>query len=428
MNLNVPDKLIPLFNPNDEYGDYGTYIIKGGRCSGKSWGVRDWLLTEIMKEQLTVQLSRYCSTTIDLSSKKLFTDGLETHKLTNHFKITDEKAVSQINGSTVYFKGLKGGSLIETRNKMRSSEGIDILIVDEAQTLNEGMLEDIDPTIRGFRKASGKKRKRVYILNPYEVEDPVIYFYKHSNDCCEISINIEDNPFAPADMIAKSNDMKLNDYELWLHIYGGYHKSLTARAFITPADYEEMINRKQDRSALNSRIQIGADIARFGDDLTVFTKRVGYRLTEIREYRKQDLATTTEELIKFAGGNPIVCDDTGLVGVTDFIRKRGYPIYGLNFAQKPGINPITHQHYPNITTELWFNFRSMKDKISMINHPKLKYELLNRKRDYDHFSREIIESKADYKKIHKKSPDFSDATMMAYFKPPTSNKNIRIYR
>jgi len=32
---------------------------------------------------------------------------------------------------------------------------------------------------------------------------------------------------------------------------------------------------------------IGADIARFGDDLTVFTKRVGYRLTEIREYRKQ---------------------------------------------------------------------------------------------------------------------------------------------
>jgi hypothetical protein len=52
---------------------------------------------------------------------------------------------------------------------------------------------------------------------------------------------------------------------------------------------------------------IGADIARFGDDLTVFTKRVGYRLTEIREYRKQDLATTTEELIKFASGNPIVC-------------------------------------------------------------------------------------------------------------------------
>jgi phage terminase large subunit len=426
-NIQFPDKLKPLWEDNKTR----VMIVSGGRSSGKSWGVIGYAVTKSFEDKLFIQVSREISNSLDVSAKKLVRETIDRMGFTDYFSVTEDKIINKLTGSTIYFRGLKGGSKQESETRLKSSEGIDILIIEEASSVSYDTILAINPTIRGTMgdKKDGQVRRIIYILNPSDpAGDPVIQFYKKEQNVRTITINIEDNPFAPQDQIDISENMKIQDYPLWLHIYGGQPKSYSMRSALNIVDYDLMVNRK-NIVTYKTPIQVGADIARFGDDLTTFCKVAGGKsLIDLVEYKKQDLATTTEKLIKYANGAPIVVDDTGLTGVADHIRKRGYPVYGLNFAQKAGIDPHTKNNYANITTELWLNFLYQKDKISLIKHDGLKYELLNRRIDFDAYGRQIIERKSEYKNRCKSSPDYSDCTMMGFFKPQMSYNNIRIYR
>jgi phage terminase large subunit len=95
------------------------------------------------------------------SSHQLLSDLIEYYEL-NDFKVTDKAIINSVNGSDFLFKGLH-----RNEQSVKSTEGIDIAWVEEAQTVSNSSLEILTPTVR--KKGS----QIVYTYNRLEEEDPV---------------------------------------------------------------------------------------------------------------------------------------------------------------------------------------------------------------------------------------------------------------
>ena len=413
MIIKIPDKLIPLFNT-----DYSRYIIDGGRSSGKSWTAALFVLNCAMLGYFC-QCSREVASAIDTSSKKLLDDTIVRSGYENSFHSTDKEITCPKSGGRIIFKGLKGGSKSETKTRLRSTEGVDLLWIEEAQAVTLDTLIDINPTVRGIT-ADGKKRKIIYTLNPYAMPDPVFSFYDSQPDVLKLTCNICDNPFAPIDQVEKSEAMRINDPVLWEHVYGGKPMSQGEQCIISLAQFNSTIERPWDGSR---KELVAADIARFGDDSTFAVKRRGNAIIDVLQRKKSDLITTADELMRFAKGSPLRIDETGLgAGVVDYCKRRGYPCRGINFASAP----MDKKKYKDLPTEMWFTLADKMDKISLPNDSDLRYQLTTRQYTYDSYHRIKIEDKATYKKRAGKSPDMADAVIMAFY--DINTKKIHFYK
>lgn len=365
-----------------------------------------------MSENVRVLCTREVASSIDASSKQLITDTIERYQLSG-FRVTDSE-ITHETGSKIIFMGLLGNSKAATRTRIKSLEGVNIAWVEEAQSCTMEIIQLIDPTIRG------DKNKIIYSMNPYAMPDAVIEFYSKREDVETIIMNLSDNPFAPIDQVESSKALQKSDPILWDHIYGGNPLSIGDRAIISLKDYEEATKRPFDGS---QKEVIGADIARFGDDTTVFVKRRGNAIIDIKKLVHSDLMNSADELIRFGRGIPCRVDDTGLGGgVTDYLRRKGYPCQPVNFAE----SAMDKSKYTDIVSEMWFTFA---DKIKTASIPldtEIRYQLTTRQYTYDSYGRRKVESKADYKKRAGKSPDIADAILLAYY--DIDRKPIHFYR
>jgi phage terminase large subunit len=95
------------------------------------------------------------------SSHQLLADLIRAYDLTD-FKVTDKAIVNTINGSDFLFKGLH-----RNEQSVKSTEGIDIAWVEEAQSITESSIEVLTPTVR--KEGS----QIIYTYNRLEEEDPV---------------------------------------------------------------------------------------------------------------------------------------------------------------------------------------------------------------------------------------------------------------
>lgn len=86
---------------------------------------------------------------------------IEKYQLTE-FKVTDKDIVNRVNGSDFIFKGLH-----HNEQNVKSTEGIDIAWVEEAQTVSESSLDILTPTVR--KPGS----QIVYTYNRLKTDDPV---------------------------------------------------------------------------------------------------------------------------------------------------------------------------------------------------------------------------------------------------------------
>jgi hypothetical protein len=312
----------------------------------------------------------------------------------------------------IHFKGLKGGSKAETRTRLRSLEGADVLWIEEAQSIVSETIRDIDATIRGLNKA-GKSRKIIFTLNPYDCPDDVFSFYENMPNVLSLECNICDNPFAPADSIARSEAMKIKDPLLWAHEYGGKPNMVGDRAVISLEQYNNCISRAWNG---NEQEVIGIDVARMGDDRTVMARRKGNALLEYTTRRKQTLDVTYEDIRQFVKHKyiPIRIDSSGLAGLEDFLRRDGWNVQGINFAYRA--NDVKYgSGAGSIINEMWFSFADRIETITLPLDNDLRYELTTRQYSYDKYGLRKIQTKDEYKKIAGKSPDIADAVILAFY-------------
>jgi len=100
--------------------------------------------------------------------------------------------------------------------------------------------------------------------------------------------------------------------------------------------------------------------------------------------------------------------------VTDILIRDGYTVAPVNFAQAA----VDSDFYKNAASEMWFNFATQIDQISMPNDIELIEELTGRREGRrDSKGRRTVEPKDEFIKRVGRSPDKADALLLAFYEP-----------
>ncbi len=162
-------------------------------------------------------------------------------------------------------------------------------------------------------------------------------------------------------------------------------------------------------------IQGGVDVARFGVDTTMIYKRKGMKIIQEKQLAKADTVEVTNYAYDMlAEAQKIKVDDTGVGGgVSDQLLAKGAQVDMINFGGKPKDS----DKYPNIISEMWFEFAEQIDEIDLPDDRELLQQLTSRQYKFDSKGRRVVESKDDFKKRYGKSPDKADALLLAFYDP-----------
>lgn len=168
--------------------------------------------------------------------------------------------------------------------------------------------------------------------------------------------------------------------------------------------------------------QIGIDVARFGEDKSVFIHRKGPVLLETKEFTEMDTNALADLAKDFMGFHPyarVMIDEIGVgAGVVDALRAKLADTG--NTRDIEGINVATASSKPelfaNKRAEIFWNLRTrfMEGNISIPRDEDLMSQLSNLKFEYTIKGQIRIESKEDMKKRGLPSPDKADALALAF--------------
>lgn len=179
----------------------------------------------------------------------------------------------------------------------------------------------------------------------------------------------------------------------------------------------------------DTELEIGVDVARFGDDETVIAARLTRKLAQMRCYTKQDTMQTVGQIIAVAKelmqkhAKPrctVKIDDDGVGGgVTDRLREVIREQPGLYITVIPCHNggaASDPEHYENWGTEAWAHFRDLLQAgtVEIINDEDLIGQLSTRKYRVTSKGKIALESKKEMKARNLRSPDRADAVVLAF--------------
>ena len=154
--IQIPIEFKRLFDK-----DWREAAVYGGRYSLKSHTVARILLIRARQSKIRVACFREFQNSIADSSYQLLKDLINQYGLTD-FRITNTSIINTVNGSDFIFNGLHNNE-----QSIKSTEGIDIAWVEEAQTVSNTSLEVLTPTVR--KPGS----QLIYTYNRLLEDDPV---------------------------------------------------------------------------------------------------------------------------------------------------------------------------------------------------------------------------------------------------------------
>ena len=118
-------------------------VVYGGRGGTKSWSFADALLVLGAAQPLRILCAREIQRSIKDSVHKLLSDRIEALGLGKFYDIL-ETEIRGRNGTEIIFAGLAG----HTVESIKSYEGVDIVWVEEAQSVQKRSWDILIPTIR----------------------------------------------------------------------------------------------------------------------------------------------------------------------------------------------------------------------------------------------------------------------------------------
>jgi phage terminase large subunit len=162
-------------------------IAYGGRGSTKSWGFTGTAAYLAEQMPLRVLCVRELQNSIQESVHKLLSDRIEALGMASSFDV-QRQGIYGINGSEFIFAGIRNDP-----GKIKSTEGVDICLVEEAEKVSEESWRVLIPTIR-------KPGSELWIcFNPREQLDPTYkrFVLNTPPKCRRVKINWDDNPWFP---------------------------------------------------------------------------------------------------------------------------------------------------------------------------------------------------------------------------------------
>ena len=161
----------------------------------------------------------------------------------------------------------------------------------------------------------------------------------------------------------------------------------------------------------------GVDVARYGDDSCVITRRQGLVCYEPKVYKDIDNMTFAAYLMREIDKHrpDAVFVDAGRgEGVIDRCRQMGYDVTEVNFGSR-ALNP---ERYINKRVEMWDEMHEwIKSGGALPNVPELKSELVVPEYSFEAANRMKLSSKEDIKEIMGKSPDIADSLALTFAYP-----------
>jgi hypothetical protein len=238
-----------------------------------------------------------------------------------------------------------------------------------------------------------------------------VYTYLRHVDSREVS---HTNKAALMDIILKNG---ADSDAARIRVYGQFPNQ-AFDGFISMSLYNDCVSREliYDQAA---PVIIGADVARYGDDATVFTVRQGndarsHKQIVYRGLNNIQVADRLGELANRLKADAIVIESVGPgVGVIDIMRDRKYRVISVH----PGAPASDHLVYANKRMEMWVKARDWmqeagclpEDPVLMKQMTRIKYGIERRTQ------RQIMEPKEDYKQRNGgESPDAADSFVLTF--------------
>lgn len=389
--------------------DWRHAVIEGGRYSLKSHTAARYILLRCRMAKTRVVCLRQFQRNIGDSSYQLLVDLIQQYSFTE-FKWTNDEIINTITGSNIIFKGLDRN----VESTIKSLEGVDLVWIDEAQTITQKSIRILVPTVRKVGS------QLIWTLNRLTDLDPVIVYFVTNpprDDVWHLEVDYriaEKNGWLSDEIRREIEYSKLNHPEDYAHDYLGKAMNQSDKAILSVSRVLAAMNREADTEGAE---EVGVDVARLGGDRTEFVKRKG--MSEVKRATYTKLRTTEvcdklELFVDYDKSVLIKIDDTGVGGgVTDEMIKRGYNVMAINF----GAAAVDNNKYPNLISEAWFYMQTIIDDISLTNDRDLLTELSSREWAMDSRGRRGVESKDSFKKRGNRSPDKADATILCFYTP-----------
>lgn len=183
----------------------------GGRGSAKSWNVARLLLQRAARIPTLILCTREYQTSIKDSVHRLLADQIDAIGLKKKFKILNTSIASTC-GSQFIFKGLQ-----RNINEIKSTEGVDVCWVEEAQPVSNESWKVLIPTIR-------KEDSEIWItFNPDEATDPTYqrFVINPPPDSIVVPVSYRDNPWFPKTLEAERIYCRATDFDAYRNIWEG---------------------------------------------------------------------------------------------------------------------------------------------------------------------------------------------------------------
>ena len=125
--IRITDKFKPLFTTKKRF-----ILITGGRRSGKSFPVADFITRLTFEQGHNILYTRYTMTSAEKSIIPEFNEKIELLNAQGCFDITKTNVLNKITGSNIIFSGIKTSSGNQTAN-LKSLKNISTFVLDEAE-------------------------------------------------------------------------------------------------------------------------------------------------------------------------------------------------------------------------------------------------------------------------------------------------------
>ncbi|MGL4232004.1 MAG: PBSX family phage terminase large subunit [Casimicrobium sp.] len=288
VNLDIPDKLLPLLQPK-RYK-----IIKGGRGSAKSWTVGRLLLAIAAGAPKRILCGRETQKSIAESVHHTLKSQINSLGLAHLYEVQETViyGVSQgrRTGTEFHFAGLRQQGVVN----IKSYEDFDILWIEEGQAMTKRTMEVVTPTFR-------KPGSEIWITFNPELDTDFVYdryCVSPDDNVLVIDMSYLDNPWFTAELEQERLMTLQHDPDSYDNIWGG-----KCRPSVAGAIYAKELERVSSEGRIRTvphdallRVHRIWDIGYFDATAIILAQRaageirvIGYHESKFKTYG-EDLA------------------------------------------------------------------------------------------------------------------------------------------
>lgn len=395
--LDIPKKLLPIIT---KFNDYKYFLVEGGRSGGKSQAVARLILYLADTRAIRVVCGREIQKSVDESVYTIFADLIQAEKLAFRVLATEIRHIR--NSSVINFRGFRE----EGRQNIKGMEGVDLLWVDEGQSITKETLDIIIPTIR-------KENSRIFwTMNRLTEEEDAVFNEFHTRpDCLHIHINYLGNKFCPQKMIEEAELCKKRSIEDYAHIWLGQPRKAGGVINVVPLHIYKELAGISITNPLRKRL-LTADPSLGGDECVAYIiDQSGKKIDELFLHERDEMKIAGA-FVAIANRNGVydyAIDVIGFKGIADRIREL---VPGCNMIECRGSAESSRPlDYLNQRAEIYMyaaeeiinkRIEYFKDDIMIKQLTNVRIKPIT--------SRKIkIEDKNDIRKRIGNSPDRADA-------------------